>query len=63
MIALFIKHVKFFKLHQPSLILSMARKIKLVELNEIDDKLMVIVLEGQLRYKGELFTTGQLINR
>lgn len=52
MIALFIKHVKFFKLHQSALIISMARKIKLVEINEIDDKMMVIILEGQLKYKG-----------
>ena len=41
----------------------MACKIKSVELNEIDDKLMVVVLEGHVKYRGEIYTTGQLVNR
>ena len=63
MIALFIKNVHFFKIHQPSILVNMARKIKLVELYELDDKMMVILLEGSLRYKGQVFLSGQLLNR
>lgn len=63
MIALFIKNVRFFKLHQLSLIHHMARKVRLVELHEIDNKMMIILLEGTIKYRGELITTGQLVNR
>jgi hypothetical protein len=63
MISLFIKNIKFFKMHQSSLILSMSRKVKMVELSELDGKMMVIVLEGCLKYKGQLYGSGQLVNR
>ena len=63
MISLFIKNIHFFKMHQPSLIMSMARKLKLLDLSELDDKMMVIVLEGSVYYRDQVFTTGQLVNR
>ena len=43
--------------------MNMARKIKLVELYEMDDKMMVIILEGSLKYRGQVFVAGQLVNR
>lgn len=60
---MFVKNVKFFKIHQPSLIVNMARKLRLVDLHEIDSKMMVIVLEGSLKYQGQLFNVGQLLSR
>ena len=63
MISLFIKNIHFFKIHQSSIIMNMARKIKLVELYEMDDKMMVIILEGSLKYRGQVFVAGQLVNR
>ena len=41
----------------------MACKIKLVDFSEIDDKMMLIVLEGSVRYRDKTFTVGQLVNR
>ena len=41
----------------------MARKVKMIELFDVDDKMMVIVLEGSCKYKGHLYTAGMLVNR
>lgn len=41
----------------------MARKVKMIELFEIDDKMMIIILEGSCKYRGQLYTAGMLMNR
>lgn len=41
----------------------MAKKVRLVELEELDEKMMVVVLEGECFYEGKPYRAGQLINR
>lgn len=44
LIALFLKNVRFFQVHHGAILANLARKVRLVELSELDEKMMLILL-------------------
>ena len=59
----FLKNVEFFKLHQLSLIKNFAKRVKLMNQDELDEKMMVILEEGECFYNKKLVRTGTLLTR
>lgn len=43
--------------------MNLAKKVRLIERDEIDEKMMIVVLEGECYYLGQMYPAGHLINR
>ena len=43
--------------------MNLAKKVRLVDRDEIDEKMMIVVLEGECYYLGQMYPAGHLINR